>query len=587
MGENIVIRKQIFIWVITLIFISMACNALQPTNSNIESIDSEDINSIEESNQVEDQQNESSDIVENNSDSENEKVLFREPLVKIMGIGMNYNQELILNPIEDPPKPFLSVFMVNESEGWLTSGYEILSGSYCYHWNGEILIADGCGGYSSYSQDIWSDGDGNAWAVGIFANRFFPDENFGDWDVVIGNEENSMGEVPIFKSVWGFSEKDIWVSSVSNIYHWDGSKWTKMEAPSAFDDMFSTSSDDLWGKSGSALYRLNNGTWQKFSNSTVNKASAYSMISVNDGWAGGDYFYHWDGTNWTIQNELELFFEERVEQDTYDPKLYWAFDNCGGRYSWDNTQKTIQEELRSIIRGIQMVSSDLGWAYDYCGNIYQYDGESWELQWKANSNYEWNSISMVSDKFGWIAGQNGIREGIILEWDGSDWKIAYQFVEQEIPTEAQVYSFDEFSIEIPPGFLQANDESECYHEYLENNKLASDYLCYIAYFQYEENNYSETIYVNFSSTDYNLDRELSHQENVHTISVNNMDWIIGSREHYDERNKKSHLYINAYYDDDTRIWNIAFNIDYKSSKYDVSAYEEELIRILESFKLIL
>ena len=142
-------------------------------------------------------------------------------------------------------------------------------------------------------------------------------------------------------------------------------------------------------------------------------------------------------------------------------------------------------------------------------------------------------------------------------------------------------------------FLQANEESGCYHDYIDNNILTTDYLCWIAYFKYEEHRYSETIHVNFSSTKFDLDHELSRLDETQTISINNYEWIMGARRTWSERNKSCHISLDAYLYDETIIWNIDYDIaveiavdEAKCHDYEITQYKEIFSKVIDSFTII-
>ncbi len=148
-------------------------------------------------------------------------------------------------------------------------------------------------------QGVWSDGPGNAWAVGSASTilRF----SGAAWSVVseAGKPVTSANES--FNGVWG-SGSDVWIAGDAGITR------CKASGGGCALELAAAGMYGIWGSSASNIFavgaggkivRFNGTSWSTMSSPTGRLLVRLSGSSASDVWAVGDsVVVHFDGTQW-------------------------------------------------------------------------------------------------------------------------------------------------------------------------------------------------------------------------------------------------------------------------------------------------
>jgi hypothetical protein len=136
-----------------------------------------------------------------------------------------------------------------------------------------------------------SDGKGSLWNFGT--NGWLLCDNAGC---------GTTNPPQIFRSSFGFSATDFWISGAAGMYACSGAgECTKRSGgalPSSLGpgNLSGTSSSDLWLGQDSAAYHFNGTTWEAY---TGTPSRAIWARTANDVWAGDSSIRHFDGTSWS------------------------------------------------------------------------------------------------------------------------------------------------------------------------------------------------------------------------------------------------------------------------------------------------
>ena len=148
-------------------------------------------------------------------------------------------------------------------------------------------------------QGVWSDGPGNAWAVGNLGTilRF----NGSSWSVVSDAAKPVVSATENYNGVWG-SGADVWIAGDAGITRCKSTgAGCALEFPSA--NMYG-----IWGSAASNIFavgaggkiaRFNGTAWSTMTSPTSRMLVRLTGSSASDVWAVGDsVVVHFDGTQW-------------------------------------------------------------------------------------------------------------------------------------------------------------------------------------------------------------------------------------------------------------------------------------------------
>ena len=162
------------------------------------------------------------------------------------------------------------------------------------------------------------DGDVLAWN----GSEWAPDSWFA-----ANNVDTSQG----IASIHGSSANDVWVSTRSFLFHWDGSMWSSVAMPEdeSFKNIHVIAPGEIWATGDSRNLYRKRGTqaWETFETPDVGGIFIWNDISgysPTDMWAAGsalsagggvDFAYHWDGTSWS---DVQFFDDPLVGPSTLE-----------------------------------------------------------------------------------------------------------------------------------------------------------------------------------------------------------------------------------------------------------------------------
>ena len=146
--------------------------------------------------------------------------------------------------------------------------------------------------------------------------------------------------------------------------------------------------------------------------------SKVSPLSVNDVWAAGESFIHWDGTAWSIAGSLESGEADTVlTLQMLSPTLGFAGTFAGYTYTWDGATWTRGEKISPFdVQALYMFDAQNGWAVGQQGVLLRCHNGEWSRVYSPVSHHLLG-ITFVSPDNGWIVG----TRGTFLHWDGRAW----------------------------------------------------------------------------------------------------------------------------------------------------------------------
>jgi len=229
----------------------------------------------------------------------------------------------------------------------------------------------------------------------------------------------------VWNNVWGASPNDVFVSSGTAIYHYDGSSWTQQASPEP------QTRSGIWGASGTSVWAVGTGgiwyydgaTW------TVQLAAPGSFIngvwgsSATDVFAVGDNgaVRHFNGADWDLT----------VLPDHDDLNAVWGSGpndvfavGAGVIQHYDGSAwepYATPAELRAVWGSGPNDVFAVG-----MNAILHYDGASWTDVTPAGVNTEFWGIAGSSGSDIYAVGYPfvGLMEGLIWHYDGSAWSRA-------------------------------------------------------------------------------------------------------------------------------------------------------------------
>ena len=179
--------------------------------------------------------------------------------------------------------------------------------------------------------------------------------NGADWAIM------DSGTTQRLRNIWGASRSDVFaVGESGTILHYDGSAWKKMTSPTPL------TIQGIWGDSGSDVY-------------AVGGASASDT-------ATGSVIIHYDGRQWTTQEELitpPRFHDAWGMGDTVfvAGESGSIFSSNDGGADWESMNSRTVETLR----GLWGTSAENIYAVGDYGTILRYDGSAWSPESSGTS----------------------------------------------------------------------------------------------------------------------------------------------------------------------------------------------------------
>lgn len=264
-------------------------------------------------------------------------------------------------------------------------------------------------GNSSYLRDITIVNDTLAYAVGEIYKKDssgnFETEpyNLARWDgknwelkKIYWSYGGGQGVAPM-KSIFAFSENDIWVGS-SAPYHWNGHRWQAYNVTGIFNGYI----NKFWGTSSSNLYMVGmNGNIAHYNGSTWRKIASGTTLDIQDIWGGkNEKTGLWEvlavAGNYYISNERKILHISGTNVTALsDSGINWALNGVwfsrGKRYwvvgtgiwekpfslktsRWKGGPNIVTTYTTNAIRGTEINNVFICGAF---GDLLHFNGVAW------------------------------------------------------------------------------------------------------------------------------------------------------------------------------------------------------------------
>ena len=176
--------------------------------------------------------------------------------------------------------------------------------------------------------------------------------------------------------------------------------------------MAATARDDVWavgvdaGGAGEVLH-FTAFRWQFVALPAVKVGPLYAVDTVESGdaWAagGGDYFLHWDGTQWRTwphPSPGKNVYGLAMVDDTSG----WAVGDGGLIFEFNGTGWAgVTSPTTETLRRVRALSKDSAWAVGDGGTVLHYDGSSWQKV-PFPPSVDLRDLYFSADDDGWVVG---------------------------------------------------------------------------------------------------------------------------------------------------------------------------------------
>jgi len=259
--------------------------------------------------------------------------------------------------------------------------------------------------------------------------------------------------------IWGTSLSDIWavgrkyqMYDHSVVCHWDGTQWEYqiIDAGSSLCRMFAVNQDDIFavgGKKESAypegyVVHYFNGEWNEISDGIPSSDGNYSIwgTSSDNLYIAGRWFeigqengpiVHFDGEEWSIlslptSNMAMKYIDGSSENDIFVAGFEGEMAHFDGE-SWAAMETGASEDFGDI----WVDDSGEVFAIVYDSQVLHYDGVEWSQTDGLPAPLGLYDIWGTSPQNVYAVGQKTIdgtgegQMGIILHYDGMEWRIEY------------------------------------------------------------------------------------------------------------------------------------------------------------------
>lgn len=235
-----------------------------------------------------------------------------------------------------------SLWVAGDNDVWL-------GGTSIWHFDGTAWTDVAPGAVVGF----WGFGPADIYAVG--------DSSVRHWDGTAWTDVPATAGVTFtaLYRVWGASRNDLWIANTDNsrVYHYNGTTWTVTTLQFvAADALWGSSSSDIWLSGTTDLYHYDGARWSAYQSNDAPRG-AYGLwgFGPNDVWAAGsfDELSHWDGSVWTPEQDLGGGYNGIWGAATDD---IFAVGNSGlvGHYdgsSWSTSRELGVRENFTMVHG--------------------------------------------------------------------------------------------------------------------------------------------------------------------------------------------------------------------------------------------
>lgn len=264
----------------------------------------------------------------------------------------------------------------------------------------------------------------------------------GNW-VATKTISSIAGYVKV-NSLFPISDNDVWLAAGQEIWHFDGSNWTKSFSTESssyrFNSIFFLNSNLGWaiGTSG-RIYKYDGINWTRITDSVISSYHLYDIVasSSSDIWISSynGLLFHYNGSIWS---KTTINAGTIIDLDMIDVNNIWALDGQGKVYKYNgvgwasiqNLAPSIYYESYSQIFAIS--NNDVWVAYlAYSSNgvsgLWHYDGNSFIPNYKLQSESVFrddvHAIYFSSSNEGWRSIDDNYG-GKLSYFNGTSWQNA-------------------------------------------------------------------------------------------------------------------------------------------------------------------
>ena len=346
--------------------------------------------------------------------------------------GTNWS-EIVASP--SVTETMYDLDMLSTNDGWAAGGTNLPQGGQqgkIARWNGVSwdAVPSPVNNRIFYGIDFSAPNEG--WVVGVGGTTLR--WNGTNWTLVPPPAvcQLSCGAVTL-QEVHSISPTDAWAVGstngwTSNTWHWDGSVWTEINAPTGapLNSIFMLAPNDGWSvASRGTIYRWNGTAWTVATTQWLtNGLYGLDFVAPNDGWAVGVLnqttppawgLQHWNGSSWTEFQPPAFGPGPMKDVDMLSSNQVWAVGLQAAFY-WNGSTWTQQSSPGNFMDAVSMVSPTDGWAVGSGGDIVHFDGTSWTNYTSPTTTNLW-SLDMVDANEGWAGG----TLGLMLHYQNGTW----------------------------------------------------------------------------------------------------------------------------------------------------------------------
>lgn len=279
--------------------------------------------------------------------------------------------------------------------------------------------------------DISATGPDDIWATGV---AFNVQPLVLHWDGTRWSTSVLGGDDMGFEAITALSATDVWAVGfdysqygTTLIEHWDGSSWTRVDAPTEPDTTFVLmAADFISPDDGYAFGALGS--------EDIRRPEQAELSGGNgDAKPAWDSYVtlHWDGTSWSQVRTNGVEYEALSATSPTDAWMVGrAADGTTITRHWDGSTWTV---VASPSRGtdndlvaVEEISPNDVWAagdaYEHGTYALHWDGTKWKLIADAATRpADTMDIDGTSGHDVWMSGVQGATRGLLEHWDGHSW----------------------------------------------------------------------------------------------------------------------------------------------------------------------
>lgn len=292
---------------------------------------------------------------------------------------------------------------------------------------------------------IWGTSDSNVYAVGEYGVILRYDGK--RWQIVRQASSTSADDL---MSIWGLSDKLVFIGGRGRVLKYDGSQWSETAAAglegSYVNGLWGSAADNLYAAGNNAIYRYNGSSWQNVYEDTSGRAVVFTSIwgsAADDIYVGmkllagaSELEYvmmHFDGTAWKPVTDSAFYSGSYIYAVTgTDRNNVFAMGLQSNIYHFDGSSwKWMLGGAQLNLSGASASPTGTVVAVGELGVIYRYTEADWNFE--RSESFDTLQGSWSTGSKAYIGGDQGI-----FMFDG------VQMMPQELPEYDGVFSYSGF-----------------------------------------------------------------------------------------------------------------------------------------------